>query len=215
MLKKEVGEDKKRFPANTTLDSLTFLNDKKINGELYAYLQGISKYKINNKDNRDFTTYIDKKDLPKQSKICEILGIKSPKTFRTHFSYLIEKGFIVEEEDVYLLPEMEDVYFLMPLKTLQYLNDNCKEHVIKIYVFLGQRYKQRLYKGEQFIFTSEELGEHVGLKIKNSSRGYEVINNALDLLQNSGLIEYISYFDGTSQKKKLIKFSLEHKVGNF
>ena len=38
MLKKEVGEDKKRFPANTTLDSLTFLNDKKINGELYAYL---------------------------------------------------------------------------------------------------------------------------------------------------------------------------------
>ena len=31
-------EDKKRFPANTTMEVLTFLNDKKINGELYAYL---------------------------------------------------------------------------------------------------------------------------------------------------------------------------------
>lgn len=30
--------DKKRFPADTKLDVLTFLNDKKVNGELYAYL---------------------------------------------------------------------------------------------------------------------------------------------------------------------------------
>jgi len=28
--------EKKRFPADTTLSSLTFLNDKKIDGELYA-----------------------------------------------------------------------------------------------------------------------------------------------------------------------------------
>jgi hypothetical protein len=31
-------EEKKRIPADTTLETLTFLNDKKINGELYAYL---------------------------------------------------------------------------------------------------------------------------------------------------------------------------------
>jgi len=29
----------KRFPADTGLDYLTFLNDKNIDGELYAYLQ--------------------------------------------------------------------------------------------------------------------------------------------------------------------------------
>jgi hypothetical protein len=28
----------KRFPADTALDIETFLNDKNINGELYAYL---------------------------------------------------------------------------------------------------------------------------------------------------------------------------------
>jgi hypothetical protein len=45
-------------------------------------------------------------------------------------------------------------------------------------------------------FSSEELGDNIGLKIKNSSRGYEVINNALTLLSNSGLIDYVIYFDG-------------------
>jgi hypothetical protein len=28
----------KRIPANTSLDIMTFLNDKNIDGELYAYL---------------------------------------------------------------------------------------------------------------------------------------------------------------------------------
>ena len=32
----------KRFPANTTLDELTFLNNKKVDGELYALLQSYS-----------------------------------------------------------------------------------------------------------------------------------------------------------------------------
>ena len=124
------------------------------------------------------------------------MGIKSPKTLRSHLNYLIELGYIIEEGDKYILPEMENIYFLIPLKTLQYLNDNCKEHIIKIYVYLGQKYKWALFKGTIYEFTLEELGHHIGIKVKNNSRGYEVLNNALDLLDNSGLIEYVSYFDG-------------------
>ena len=45
-------------------------------------------------------------------------------------------------------------------------------------------------------FTSEELGEHTGIKVKNSTRGYEIVNNALALLENSGLIEYVEFYDG-------------------
>jgi hypothetical protein len=56
----------------------------------------------------------------------------------------------------------------------------------------------------------EEIGEHTGIKVKNNSRGYEIINNALTLLYNSGMIDYISYFDGQMQKKKLTKFSFEY-----
>ena len=198
---------KKRFPATTELNNLTFLNDKKVNGELYAYFQSLSKYE-NEK------TYVLKKDLPKQMDICEILGIKSPKTYRAHLLYLIEQGYIIEEEDRYVLPRVEDIYFLIPLKTLQYLNDNCREHIIKIYIYLGQKYKFGLIKGSQYEFTLEEIGEHIGLKIKNNSRAYGVINNALDLLVNSGLIDYISFFDGQAQKKRLTEFSFDFKSKN-
>lgn len=150
----------------------------------------------------------------KQSEMCRILGISSPKTLRAHLTYLMEQGYVVKEGDNYVLPEMENIYFLIPLQTLNYLKDNCKEHVIKIYVYLGQKYKQALYSGKPYEFTLEELGNHIGLKIKNHSRGYEMINNVLDLLCNSELIDYVSYFDGVSQKKKLTKFSFEYKMKN-
>ena len=32
----------KRIPADTSLEILTFLNDKNIDGELYAYMQSLS-----------------------------------------------------------------------------------------------------------------------------------------------------------------------------
>ena len=73
--------------------------------------------------------------------MCEALGIKSPKTLKSHLNYLLERGYVQEEIDRYILPEMEDIYFLISRKTLRYINDSCKEHVIKIYVYLGQRHK--------------------------------------------------------------------------
>lgn len=148
--------------------------------------------------------------MPKQAFICEILGIKSPKTLRSHLNYLIEQGYVEEEPDKYILPRKEDIYFLIPRKTLSYLRNNCRDHVIKIYVYLGQRYKYAIHNGKNYEFTLEELGTHIGLKVKNNSRSYEIINNALDLLYNSGLIDYVSFFDGQMQKKKLIKFSMEY-----
>lgn len=209
-----MSDDKKRFPANTTMEALTFLNDKKINGELYAYFQGLSEYEVINKSQNIFKTYVLKKKLPAQSQICQILGIKSPKTYKSHLNYLIQQGYIVEERDRYILPEMESIYFLIPLKTLYYINDNCKEHIIKIYVYLGQRYKWALERGYQYEFTLKELGEHSGIKVENNTRGYEIINNALAFLCNSELIDYVNFFDGQTQKKKLTKFSFEYKDPN-
>lgn len=191
------------------MDELTFLNDKNIDGELYALFQGYSQpIEIDGK----YQTIVYKKDIPTQNTIMNILGLKTPKTVRTRLNYLIERGYIERlDNGNYLLPEMENIYFLIPLDTLKYLNDNCKDHVIKTYVYLGQRYKQAIYRGVPYEFTLEELGTHIGLKAKNYSKSYETINNALNLLYNEGLIDYCSYFDGQSQKKKLTAFSLEYK----
>ena len=187
----------------------TFLNDKKVDGELYAYYQSISEKELYE---GNYRTIVKKSSIPNQSEICKKIGIKSPKTLRDRLSYLITKGFItVLKNGDYWLENKEDIYFLIPLKTIQYLRDNCKEHVFKIYVYLGQRHQYALKNGFQYTFSSEELGEHIGIKIKNNARGYEIINNALNLLENSGLIEYVEYFDGKVRAKKLIRFSFVHK----
>ena len=96
---------------------------------------------------------------------------------------------------------------MIPLKTLKYLTDNCREHVIKIYVYLGQKFKQKT----NYEFSLKEIGQHIGIKVENNVRGYEVINNALTLLYNSGLIDYCTFFDGQTQKKKLLKFTFDYR----
>jgi hypothetical protein len=82
-------KDKKYFPADPDLNILTFLNDKKINGELYAYLQSISDF-ISKDNGQNRYTYVLKKKIPTQAKVCSLLGIKSPKTYRNHLKYLID-----------------------------------------------------------------------------------------------------------------------------
>ena len=191
----------KRFPADTRMDTDTFLNNKKIDGELYAYLQMIS---YADKSKR---TVVDKKKMPKQTEICDVLGIKSTKTLRSHLQELINTGYVIEEDTLYILPNKEDVFFNIPLKTLQYLNDTVKEQVIKAYIYLGQRFK---YK-PGYVFTAVELAEHIGLKLNNNSRSYVAINNILESLQINGLIDYVEFYEGNKPKKRLTGFSFYQK----
>lgn len=198
----------KRFPADTGLDNLTFLNDKNVNGELYGLFQSLSQCVV---DGNKYYTVVIKKRMPTQMNLCQQLGIKSPKTYRAHLQYLIDRGYILDEGDYYLLPNIENIFLLIPLNTLNYLKDNCRDHVIKIYIYLGQRYKYAQSQNKQYSFTLGELGEHVGLKVKSNSRSYEIINNALDLLYNSGLIKYVTHYENNMPIKKITEFNFEHK----
>ena len=191
----------KRFPANTTLTEQTFLNDKKINGELYALLQTYS-FPNENKE-----TVIIKKNLPSQTELCAQLGIKSPKTYRAHLAYLIEKGYVIDTGKEYYLPNVEEIYLMIPLETAQFLKDTLKEQVIKVYIYLGQRFK---YK-PGYVFTLEEVAEHVGIKLDGNQRNYNIINNALVCLRNNGLVEYAEFYEGRYPKKRLTGFSFQHK----
>lgn len=192
----------KRFPANISLDITTFLNNKKIDGELYAYLQSLSY------PNEKKETIVLKKNMPTQAIICNILGIKSPKTYRAHLNYLIEAGYVVDNKTEYYLPNQEEIFFLIPLETLKFLNDCLKEQVIKIYIYLGQRWK---YKQNDYTFTLEEIAEHIGIKLGNNQRNYDIINNALICLVNNGLIDYVEYFENNKPRKRLTNFSLVYK----
>ena len=104
------------------MDCLTFLNDKKINGELYAYLQELS-IAVGRECYR--MTIVKKDSLPTQSVMCEKLGIKSPKTLRAHIDYLKQMGYIIEDDEGnYILPEKEDIFLMLQLDNMKYLNNN-------------------------------------------------------------------------------------------
>lgn len=201
-----VGERKeieKRLPATTSLEQQTFLNDRKIDGELYSLFL---EYSIGVKDKG---TVVLKSKLPTQKIICERLGIKSPKTYRAHRDYLIEQGYIIEEDDAYIMTLNDENYFPIPLKTVMFLGDVLKERVIKAYIYLGQRWK---WKGDQYVFTIEELCKHTGLD-STVPRDNTTINNILLCLKKLGLIdykdEYIRTDSGTPRLvKRLIMFKI-------
>lgn len=55
------------------------------------------------------------------------------------------------------------------------------------------------------------MAEHIGIKLDNHSGAYTKINNILDSLKNNGLIEVETFWDGKSERMRLVKFSYHHK----
>lgn len=141
--------------------------------------------------------------MPSQAEICQKIGIKSPKTYRSHLAILIDKGYVIERDDVYILPEVEDIYLLLPLPTLQFILDTVTDPVIKMYIYLGQRWK---YK-PGYIFTQEEVAEHIGVKLDGNAVARRMIKHGLIALQNHGLIAFEQFFDGKSPRYRLLGWS--------
>ena len=109
---------------------------------------------------------------------------------------------------------MENIFLLIPLDTLNFICDTLNEQVIKIYIYLAQRYnyKKSIEPNACYEFTSIELAQHLGLKVDGNMRTYEIIDNALLCLQKLGLIDYIIIYEGKKPKKLLTKFSFEKPV---
>ena len=198
----------KRFPADVTLDKevQTFLRDKKIDAELYALLQQYSlPIEV---DNGVYITVVNKDDLPTQAEMLVVLGMKSKTTFRAHLKYLIESEYVLDdmENKRYIIPDKENIFFYLPLDTVQFINDTVKEQVYKIYLYLGQRWK---YK-PGYVFTQEEIAEHLGTSLAGNETVRRQIKNSLIALQNHGLIEYEQFYEGKVPKYRLVNWSTHY-----
>lgn len=111
-------EIQKRVPADISLRYQTFLNDKKIDGELYGYLLSISIGK-------DGQTLVDKKEIKPWAQLAKDFSKIKPVTRQTlsaHFKILMAKGYIQEyDNNYYILPKVEQAYFMVPLRTLEFM----------------------------------------------------------------------------------------------
>lgn len=153
-------------------------------------------------------TVVLKSDLPTQSAICKKLGIGDARTYKSRLNYLLEAGYMVDEEHRYILPNKEDIYLLVPLSTIQFIQDTLREPVIKTYIYLGQKWKQK----KNYEFSYEEIAKHIGIKLAGNSRGYEQITNILQALQNNGLIKVSApYWVGNNIcQRRLLNWSDTH-----
>ena len=111
---------------------------------------------------------------------------------------------MVEEDYRYILPNKEDIYLLIPLSTLQFMQDVLKEPVIKAYIYLAQKWKQK----QGYEFSYEEIASHIGIKLAGNARGYQQIANILTVLQNNGLIRISdAYWVGNLCRRKLLEWN--------
>ena len=199
----------KRFPADTsmlkeiknedgsTTYTATFLSDPKVDAELYAYL-------LSQSIGEEGETRVYKNALPAWKDIAtEILHCKSKTTVGNHLKYLKDTGYITDCGAYYRLELPEKMYFKMPLELVEFFTTTIKEQVLKTYIYLGQRNN---YKPNQYVFTIQELCEHTGLSYKNK---YNVMQNALTVLEKLELIKITRFFDGKSPKMRLVNFSIE------
>lgn len=195
----------KHFPADTGLNKdeegkiiHTFLNDSKIDAELYAYYLSMSY------GTEDGLTVVYKENLPSQEQIGTIIN-KSRRTIVSHLKYLKDTGYIIDDvsNKRFILPKMEKMYFKVPQDTIQYLQNTVKQPVIKTYIYLGQRfnYKQSQATKEQYVFTLKEICEHLGL---NYERNYKTIKDYLICLEKFELIQYQTFRENKTPKMKLL-----------
>lgn len=171
--------------------------DKKTNDILYGYLQTIT-YLDKNRER-----YVIQNDLDNQLHIIkDLMDLKTNKTVKAHLKHLIEVGLVVKgttkdlkgnDIDCLYLPTKEhNIFKLIPLETLEYLIFTKNKFSIKIYVYLLNKYQWKNGENKTYEFSKKELLRAVGWK-GTHQREYDIINNILLDLSNSGLI---SYFEG-------------------
>lgn len=203
-----MGTIVKSFPADTAEKKVktTFLNDNKVDGLMYAYFQSLSKpFQLLD---GGYETRVDKAMLPSQEKAAKKIRIGTAKTWRSHLNILLNKGYIVDKGEYYVLPQVEEIFFTIPLETLKFMVDVLQEDVIKVYIYLGQRYKYAQSIGTLYSFTRKELAQALGKSYSDGNR--EFIDHALDCLMNNGLIRVVTYSDGKARRLRLVKFNFEY-----
>ena len=165
---------------------------------LYGYLQANS---MRGEDGRRFLLKNDCKFTVLVQKMNNVLNRK---TMSKYFNFLVDEGLIYEEEDKYFINELDrDSGYLLDFEILNALVELKDRHAIDLYVYLVNLYFANGKKS--FIATMRNMKEYVGLATSTTSNN-EVVKEALDRLQDLGLISYrVQYL--ADQNKRFYKFN--------
>lgn len=153
---------------------------------------------------------VDKSRVPTQDELAKIIHVSSRPTVRTKFNYLKDHGYVIDnkKEKIYELPHIEKSFFRLPTSLIQWIINNLSEQVIKVYIYLGQRFS---YKGTKYTFTIRELCQHLGLEYTHNANS---VAYNLDILEKLGLIKIGKLRQGKYQYMFLEFFTTNLSIKN-
>jgi len=149
--------------------------------------------------------------LGTQKNLCAAIHIKSTKTLKKYLNILIDTGYLRDEGPYYVLENKENIFFKIPLDTLRFIQNTIQEDVIKIYIYLGQRYQYGKENQFKYSFTIKEIAEHLGLSV-TSENSRNFVKDGLDALMNNGLIRFVVFYEDRTPRLRLVDFSYEYKT---
>lgn len=162
---------------------------------VYGYLQASATYDPHNK-----VLYIPKNKMSGIKKMLQtIIGCKTTKTIDNKIKKLLENNLLQEGEHnnkpVILFPyDKNEKYRIIDADLLFSLVCVYRPMVLKIYVYLLDKYKWKNKSNEKYVFTLHELCQMMGYA--DSSRKQEpVIREILINLRNNKFIDYEEFYD--------------------
>lgn len=115
-------------------------------------------------------------------------SIMNRKTISKYFHWLVEKGFLVEEDKNYRITVLgKDEANIIYYKTLSVLVNVFQRHSIDIYQYLYGRYCA--CERKPFFVTIPMIKDFIGMSTKTTSNNAKV-TDTLNILKRLGLLEY-------------------------
>lgn len=165
----------------------------KIDDIVYGYLQACATF-----NPKDKVLYIPKKNMTSiRKELKDILGCKSPSTVGNKINTLMEKGLFAFDElnDRYIFPyDKNQKYKIISTKLLQELVVVYKPMVLKIFIYLLDKYEWKKESNSEYVFTLTELSAAMGYAA-TSGRQDANIRIILEHLRRTDMINYEEFYE--------------------
>lgn len=166
---------------------------------VFGYLQHLATF---HPEKQTLYVPVDKVSKEKGT-IAEMID-KTARTVQNKINKLIENGLIIKEmmnlngneTAVYVIPQTTiGRYQIIKDDMMWYLLTTRKQNILKIYVYLLNKYDWKAKDKEMYSFTNEELLAAIGYKASSFGSYTSVLTTILNSLKREGIIDFVEYCD--------------------
>lgn len=169
---------------------------------VYGYLQASADYDTTNQ-----TLYIHKSKMPGIKKMLQtIIGCSSKRTIDNKINTLIEKNLLADDthngKPAILFPyDTNEKYRIVDTELLFSLVCVYRPMVLKVYIYLLDKYKWKSKSNENYIFTLNELVQMMGYA-PTSRKQEPIIREILNNLRNNKFIDFEEFYEINENTRK-------------